>query len=86
MLGTRYEEHTHFTENLPIKFVSDILITPTTRRDEANWHENLEMQVCVSGNGTVGGKAAKKGETFFVSASCEDFTLDGTMEALVCFF
>lgn len=53
MLGTRYEEHTHFTENLPIKFVPDILITPTTRRDEANWHENLELKLCTNGCGSV---------------------------------
>lgn len=53
MLGTRYEEYTHFAENFPFELVKDILITPKTRRRETNWHTNLEIKFCTAGTGEV---------------------------------
>ncbi|MBR3941933.1 MAG: helix-turn-helix transcriptional regulator [Clostridia bacterium] len=53
MLGTRYEEYTHFENNLPFLLVPDIRITPETRRAEANWHTNLELKLCTEGQGSV---------------------------------
>ena len=53
MLGTRYEEYTNFDDNLPFKLLIGKTITPTTYSHEANWHENLEIQICTEGKGIV---------------------------------
>ncbi len=53
MLGTRYEEYTNFDENLPCRLELGITRTSTTYSRETNWHDNLEIQICTEGNGTV---------------------------------
>jgi len=53
MLGTRYEEYTELVEELPFVFTPEIDRTPYNRSTEANWHENLEIQICISGTGYV---------------------------------
>lgn len=42
--------------------------------------------MCCAGNGKVNNKPTKKGETLFVKRDCPEFTLEGEMNALVCFF
>lgn len=37
----------------------------------------------LSGSGSVGGRPAKKGDTFFVPAAYGAFAVDGSMEILV---
>ena len=53
MLGTRYEEYGQKLGELPFVLNLDIKRNQYNLSKQANWHENLEMQVCVSGNGTV---------------------------------
>ncbi len=53
MLGTRHEEYSKFENNLPFSFSKGINITSSTYSHEANWHDNPEIQLCTSGNGTV---------------------------------
>lgn len=53
MLGTRYEEYTAFSNNLPFRLSTDIEITSSVYSHEANWHDNLEIQLCTEGQGVV---------------------------------
>ncbi len=53
MLGTRHEEYSSLSERLPFKIVIDRRVTPTTYSPEANWHDNLELQLCTDGEGYV---------------------------------
>ena len=53
MLGTRFEEYINFDEGLPFMYNSGITRTPEVYSREANWHENLEIQLYTAGNGTV---------------------------------
>lgn len=53
MLGTRYEEYSHYYNNLPFRLTPDIEITSSSYSHEANWHENLELQLCTAGQGSV---------------------------------
>lgn len=53
MLGTRYEEYTVFDNNLPYIFTRGINVTSAIYSQEANWHENLELQLCTEGRGYV---------------------------------
>ena len=53
MLGTRYEEYSQYYNNLPFRLTPDIEITSSSYSHEANWHENLELQLCTAGQGSV---------------------------------
>lgn len=53
MLGTRFEQYTAFEDGLPFVFTQDITRTDTFYSAEANWHENLEIQLCTKGKGRV---------------------------------
>ena len=53
MLGTRYEEYSHFFDNLPFRLAPNIEITASAYSHEANWHDNLELELCTDGQGSV---------------------------------
>ncbi len=53
MLGTRYEEYINFSAELPFILSSDLERTSVKRSHEANWHDNLEIQLCTKGYGWV---------------------------------
>ena len=53
MLGTRYEDYSSLEGKLPFKLVIDRRVTPDTYSPEANWHDNLELQLCTDGKGYV---------------------------------
>ena len=53
MLGTRYEDYTGIGRKIPFLLNKDIIITPSSYSCEANWHDNLEIQICTEGSGTV---------------------------------
>lgn len=53
MLGTRYEEHISFDNNIPFKLFADIERPSTKYSFESNWHDNLEIQLCTDGEGYV---------------------------------
>lgn len=53
MLGTRHEEYYSYFNNLPFRLTQDIEITASSYSHEANWHDNLELQLCTDGQGSV---------------------------------
>lgn len=53
MLGTRHEEYQYSNNTLPFVFNTDLERTYYNRSAESNWHEDLEIQLCTDGNGTV---------------------------------
>ena len=53
MLGTRYEEYSDFKNKPPFVLHCDLTRTSSTCGHEANWHDNLEIQICRSGSGYV---------------------------------
>lgn len=53
MLGTRHEEYANYFNSLPFRLTTDIEITSSSYSHEANWHDNLELQLCTAGHGSV---------------------------------
>lgn len=53
LMNTRYEEYFGFKSKLPFTLYVGLERTPENCSNEANWHENLEIQVCEEGEGTV---------------------------------
>lgn len=53
MIGTRYETYTGMTGTLPFLLNTTIQRTAQTLSAEQNWHDNLELQLCTGGQGTV---------------------------------
>jgi AraC-like DNA-binding protein len=53
MQEIRYEEHIRNPEGLPFTFVPDLVLTPANYNRKPNWHDNLELQLCTYGKGTV---------------------------------
>lgn len=53
MLGTRHEQYSHFINGLPFLLNTGLERSRYYRSTENNWHENLEIQLCTSGEGTV---------------------------------
>jgi AraC-like DNA-binding protein len=53
MLINRYEEYLSFSDGLPFVFHSRLKRTDLIYSEETNWHENLEIQFCNAGCGSV---------------------------------
>ena len=53
MIGTRHEEYSVWEEGLPFRFSPEIERTSFFASDAQNWHEDLELQFCVSGGGSA---------------------------------
>ena len=53
MRGTRYEAYAQLQDGLPFVLNTDILRNRHLRSKENNWHENIEIQFCTKGNGSV---------------------------------
>lgn len=53
MLDTRHEEFKQFTDGLPFVFHINLKRTAFDYSRENNWHDNLEIQICLEGSGTV---------------------------------
>ena len=53
MLNTRYDIYKSGKSNLPFMFYKNLTITPQNFTTSANWHENLEIQFCLDGDGIV---------------------------------
>ncbi len=52
-MNPRYEEYRSPPEQPPFVFHRALRRTPTFCSHEANWHDNLEIQFCCDGEGTV---------------------------------
>jgi len=53
LIGTRHEEYRQFQDGLPFVLYHGLERTKYIRSAENNWHENLELQFCTDGSGTV---------------------------------
>lgn len=53
MRGTRYEEYGELTAGLPFVLNAGIRRSRYNLSRKDNWHENLEIQLCTEGSGTV---------------------------------
>lgn len=53
MDGLRYEKYANMTNDAPFTLSIDLERTPYNCSKEQNWHENIEIQLCTSGEGTV---------------------------------
>ena len=51
MVATRHDDYRY--NNLPFVLNTDLKRTYFNRSAESNWHEDLEIQLCTQGNGTV---------------------------------
>ena len=49
----RYEEYVRFSDGIPFVFHDRLERNESSVRREANWHENLELQLCERGSGSV---------------------------------
>ena len=52
MMNTRYEQYNH-RNKLPFIIHIDLERSPFKYSKEKNWHEDLEIELCTKGNGTV---------------------------------
>lgn len=53
MPDVRYEEYSGAANGIPFILNDNLDRTPLTCSTAANWHENIELQICCSGSGTV---------------------------------
>ncbi len=53
MIGTRHEEYERSIDGLPFVLHTDLKRSRVMRSKENNWHENLEIELCTEGSGTV---------------------------------
>lgn len=84
MLGTRHEEYQKFEEGLPFLLNSNIHRSRAKYSKESNWHENLEIQLCISGSGFVllNGEKYDIEENDVVVANCDVIHYTGTDTSL----
>ncbi len=52
-MENRYEEYSSFPDGLPFICMPRLHRSAINLSREANWHENLEIQLCVAGDGSV---------------------------------
>ncbi len=53
MVGTRYEEYGYLTDGLPFVLNIDLKRTYFNYSEKYNWHDNLEIELCTGGSGSV---------------------------------
>ena len=53
MKTVRHEEYVRFEDDLPFYFQPNIVRTPKLCSTSQNWHENIELQICLCGRGEV---------------------------------
>ena len=53
MLHVRYEEYSQAVGQVPFVLNDHITRTPILFSEKQNWHENIEIQFCLEGSGTV---------------------------------
>lgn len=53
MIDIRHEEYRDFGTDVPFSLGIDLERTPFNCSKEQNWHENVELQLCIQGQGTV---------------------------------
>ena len=85
MIKTRYEQYEPLRDGLPFVFNPNITRDRLHSSKEANWHENLEIQYCVNGSGSVllDGKVYPFLKNNFAVANSNTIHYTGTQDQLV---
>lgn len=82
MENVRYEEYTHFNEDLPFYFQPRLIRTKEICSTSPNWHDNIELQLCTNGEGEVWLDGEKyvfqKGDVVIVNSSIIHYTRTDT--------
>ena len=76
----RYEDYSQIKEHIPCVVNSDIIRTKLKLSDTANWHHNIEIQLCCEGSGFVilDGVRTEIGAGDIVVANCNTIHFTGT--------
>ena len=85
MIENRYEEYLSFSDNIPFILKSKIKRSASVYSKESNWHDNIEIELCVEGHGAVlidGKKLAfSKGDIAVINSNAIHYT--GTGEEMI---
>ena len=77
MLGTRHDEY-QSENNSPFSLQFGIYRSSDIRSEDANWHENIEIQLCTEGEGYVildgNMHSIKPGDVTVISANVIHYT------------
>ena len=78
----RYEDYSQIKEQLPCVVNYDIIRTKNKLSDTANWHHNIEIQLCCEGSGFVilDGIRTEIGVGDIVAVNCNTIHFTGTYD------
>lgn len=84
MIGIRHEEYVKNESSLPFIIHTDIFRDASNFSKEKNWHNDLEIQLCTSRNGTVliNGKAYSIAQNDIIIIEPDAIHYTGTSSAL----
>ena len=87
-MDLRYEEYTDTQRQVPFVLNENIRRTATLRSKNQNWHENIEIQFCKEGEGSVliDGKchAFSKGDVALIDSGASHYTFTDTNMIYTC--
>lgn len=80
MENYRYEDYSQIKADIPCVVNSDIIRTKYKLSNTANWHNNIEIQLCCEGSGYVilNGVRAEIGAGDIVAVNCNTIHFTGT--------
>ena len=80
MENYRYEDYSQIKEHIPCVVNCDIIRTKLKLSDTANWHNNVEIQLCCEGSGYVilNGFRTEIGVGDIVAVNCNTIHFTGT--------
>ena len=80
MENYRYEDYSQIKEHIPCVVNHDIVRTKLKLSDTANWHHNIELQLCCEGSGFVilDGVRTEIGVGDIVAVNCNTIHFTGT--------
>lgn len=80
MENCRYEDYSQIKEHIPCVVNYDIIRTENKLSDTANWHHNIEIQLCCEGSGFVilDGVRTEIGIGDIVAVNCNTIHFTGT--------
>jgi len=88
MLQNRYEEYLSFSNNIPFILRSKIRRSASVYSKESNWHDNLEIELCTKGRGsvTLDGKRLEfsKGDIAVINSNVIHYTGTGEEMEYTC--
>lgn len=88
MVDPRYEEYTKLNDNFPCFFHHNLERLLHNNSGQANWHENLEVQICTEGDGYVLLDEQKldflKNDVVVVNANVVHYTATNTQMKYSC--